>query len=45
VYGTAPKKITTRDESLMECPFSLDIEDNEDKDDPEYDQDEHLMVK
>ena len=29
VYGTAPKFITTKDESLMECPFSLEIpEDN-----------------
>ena len=45
VYGTAPKRITTKDESLMECPFSLDINDNQDKDDPEYDEFEHLMVK
>mmetsp|Transcript_18147 Transcript_18147/g.31015 ORF Transcript_18147/g.31015 Transcript_18147/m.31015 type:complete len:309 (-) Transcript_18147:1143-2069(-) len=30
---------------MMECPFSLDINDNEDKDDPEYDEDEHLMTK
>jgi hypothetical protein len=24
-YGTAPKMITTNDESLMDCPFPLDI--------------------
>jgi hypothetical protein len=34
VVGTAPKCITLKDESLMECPFSMDIEDNEDRDDP-----------
>jgi len=27
VYGTAPKQITTRDESLMECPFNLNFDD------------------
>ena len=43
VIGTAPKKITTKDESLMECPFSLEINDNEDRDDPMVDPDEHLM--
>lgn len=43
VIGTAPKKITTKDESLMECPFSLEINDNEDRDDPMIDPDEHLM--
>jgi hypothetical protein len=45
VYGTAPKKITTKDESLMDCPFSLELNDKEDKDDPQYDEDEHLMKK
>jgi hypothetical protein len=45
VYGTAPKAITTKDESLMDCPFSLDLDDAEDKDDPEFDKDAHLMVK
>jgi len=30
VIGTAPKHITTRDEALMECPFSLEINDKED---------------
>lgn len=43
VIGTAPKFITTRDESLMECPFSLEINDKEDEDDPMDDPDEHLM--
>ena len=43
VYGTAPKKITLKDESLMECPFSLELDDKEDRDDPELDEDEHLM--
>lgn len=43
VIGTAPKYITTRDESLMECPFSLEINDKEDQDDPMEDPDEHLM--
>ena len=43
VIGTAPKQITTRDESLMECPFSLEINDKEDQDDPLEDADEHLM--
>ena len=28
----------------MECPFSLEINDNEDKDDPLIDEDEHLMI-
>ena len=43
VIGTAPKFITTRDESLMECPFSLEINDNEDRDDPNIDEDESMM--
>ena len=45
VHGTAPKKITVKDESMMECPFPLEINDNEDKDDPEHDEDEHLMLQ
>lgn len=28
----------------MDCPFSLLINYNEDRDDPEIDEDEHLMV-
>ena len=43
VIGTAPKKITTKDESLMECPFDIDLPDNESDDDPYYDGDEKLM--
>jgi hypothetical protein len=43
VVGTAPKFITTRDESMMNPPFSLDINDKEDQDDPMEDPDEHLM--
>jgi hypothetical protein len=27
----------------MECPFSMDIHDNEDRDDPEVDDDESMM--
>ena len=27
----------------MECPFSMDIEDNEDRDDPQVDGDESMM--
>lgn len=43
VHGTAPAKITTKDESLMDCPFSLEINDAEENDDPEVDEDEKLM--
>jgi hypothetical protein len=43
VVGTAPKCITLKDESLMECPFSMGIEDNEDRDDPQIDGDESMM--
>ena len=43
VHGTAPKFITLKDEALMDCPFSLDINDNEDRDDPEVDEDEAMM--
>lgn len=45
VYGTAPKNITTKDESLMECPFSLDFDDEMDAEDPHYDADEKFMHK
>lgn len=45
VYGTAPKNITTKDESLMECPFSLDFDDPQDDEDPHYDADEKHMHK
>ena len=40
VYGTAPKVITTRDESLMECPFDLFLDENEEGEDPLIDKDE-----
>jgi hypothetical protein len=43
VVGTAPKSITLKDESLMECPFTMDIHDDEDRDDPEVDDDENMM--
>ena len=33
VYGTAPKRITTKDESRMECPFDTNIDDPESSDD------------
>jgi len=41
VYGAAPKYITTKDESLMEVPFSLELP--EDSKDDEHDSDEELM--
>jgi hypothetical protein len=43
VYGTAPKEITTKDEALMECPFPIEMPDNDDQDDPEVDKDEEQM--
>lgn len=43
VIGTAPKRITTKDQSLMECPFDIDMPDNESDDDPYVDADEKLM--
>ena len=45
VYGTAPKQITTRDESLMECPFSLEFKDDEENEDHHFDADEDQMVQ
>jgi hypothetical protein len=38
VYGTAPKAITTKDESLMDCPFDLHMSTEEP--DPMVDEDE-----
>lgn len=32
VYGAAPKYITTKDESLMDCPFDLELKDDEEGD-------------
>lgn len=43
VYGTAPREIATRDESLMDCPFPLDMPENEEEEDPEHDEDEKQM--
>ena len=43
VIGTAPKRITLKDQSLTDCPFELDLPENEEDMDPEYDADEHLM--
>lgn len=43
MYGTAPKEITTKDEALMECPFPIEMPDNDDHDDPEIDHDEEQM--
>jgi hypothetical protein len=45
VYGTAPKCITTKDESLMDCPFSTDFDDPMDETDPQIDEDEKHMQK
>ena len=44
VYGTAPREITTKDEALMDCPFPIDMPDNDDQDDPEVDKDEEHMI-
>jgi len=43
VYGTAPKYITTKNESRLECPLNLEMSDDEAEEDPEYDQDASLM--
>ena len=43
VYGTAPKRITTKDESRMECPFDSKLDENTSSDDPYADSDEALM--
>jgi hypothetical protein len=43
VYGAAPKQITTKDEALMDCPFPIEMVDNDDNDDPEIDHDEEQM--
>ena len=46
VYGNAPKAITTKDESVMECPFNTDFNDEMSDEDPEIDQDqEHMEEK
>lgn len=43
VYGNAPKAITTKDESLMECPFDLFMSTEEP--DPLKDEDEEQMLE
>jgi hypothetical protein len=43
VYGTAPKEITTKDESLMDCPFDCTFNDEMEKEDPNFDKDEEHM--
>jgi hypothetical protein len=45
VYGTAPKEITTKDESLMECPFDLTFESHKVEPDPLVDEDEEKTAK
>ena len=46
VYGTAPKAITTKDESLMDCPFNTGFDDDIDNEDPHVDKDEeHLQIR
>lgn len=42
VYGAAPKYITTKDESQMDCPFNLDLPDGDEDEDEDYDQ-QHMM--
>lgn len=44
VYGIAPRAITTKDESLMECPFPIEMPDDDDQEDPEIDKDEEHMT-
>jgi len=43
VYGTAPKDITTMDQSLMDCPFDLHFDDQMDDEDPHIDKDDSYM--
>ena len=45
VYGTAPKEITTKDESDMICPFSTDFNDLMENEDHHYDADEEQMIE
>jgi hypothetical protein len=45
VYGTAPKEITTKDESLMDCPFDLSFERHDVELDPMVDEDEAKTAK
>lgn len=47
VYGTAPKEITTRDESDMVCPFPTDFTYDPlmEHEDHHYDKDEEQMAQ
>ena len=45
VYGTAPKEITTKDESDMICPFSTDFNDLMENENHHYDADEEQMIE
>jgi hypothetical protein len=44
VYGTAPKEITTKDESDMVCPFSTSFNDLMENEDHQYDADTEQMI-
>jgi hypothetical protein len=44
VYGTAPKTITTKNESRMECPFETELNDLTSSDDPYNDSDAPMMT-
>ena len=43
VYGTAPKAITTKDESLMDCQFKTDFDDDMSNEDFMEDKDEEQL--
>ena len=45
VYGTAPKEITTKDESDMPCPFSTVFDDLMENTDHNVDSDEEQMIE
>lgn len=45
VYGTAPKEITTKDESDMVCPFDTDFNDLMEHEDHHVDADEDQMIQ
>lgn len=45
VYGTAPKEITTKDESDMPCPFSTKFDDLMENTDHNVDSDEEQMIE
>jgi len=45
VYGTAPKEITTKDESDMVCPFPTNFDDLMEGEDHHYDADEEQMIE